>query len=283
MSASSPRTYDELDPAPAWPASWLYHDTSKLTERRAEGLREQIELFAADTGGAPAGQSRYPSRPAIALPRAARRLFGARLDDTLRERRSPRGAFADRPLSLAELGALLDLALGARPEAALPAKAKREETPIAARALRPFPSAGGLYPLEVYVATLACAAVARGIHHYDPVKHALATVAPCPAQGELERLILADNVWGHAAAALVFTGVFARTQAKYGERGYRFALLEAGHAAQNVLLAAQSLGLAGAPIGGFCEDALGAALGLEATKESPLYVVLLGGRAARTP
>lgn len=261
MSSSSPRTYDELAPPPPWPASRLYHENSKLTERRAEAMQEQIELFAVDSAGAPEGQSRYPSRPTIALPRAKRRLFGPRLDDALRDRRSQKGPFAQRPLSLAELGALLDLSLGARPEAV---------------SLRPFPSAGGLYPVEVYVATLDCASIERGIHHYDPLKHALAKLSPCPPPGDLARLIFADNLREGAAAALIFTGVFERSQGKYGERGYRFVLLEAGHAAQNVLLAAQAMGLAGAPIGGFCEDALGAAMGLDGEKESPVYVVLLG-------
>jgi SagB-type dehydrogenase family enzyme len=276
MSKSSPRTYDELDPAPRWPASRLCHENSKLTERRAEALQEQIELFAADSAGAPAAQSRYASRPVIALPRAKRRLFGARLDDALRDRRSQRGPFASRPLELTELGALLDLSVGARPEATPKAETKSESPSAPTLQLRPFPSAGGLYPVEVYVAALSCASVERGIHHYDPGKHALAKVAPCPAKGELDRLIFADNLGDGAAAALILTGVFERAQAKYGERGYRFVLLEAGHAAQNVLLAAQSMGLAGAPIGGFCEDALGAAMGLDATRESPVYVVLLG-------
>jgi SagB-type dehydrogenase family enzyme len=276
---SSPRSYDELEPPPRWPASRLYHENSKLTYRRAEALQEQIELFAADAAGnAPEAQSRYPTRPTVALPRAKRRLFGARLDDTLRDRRSQRGPFATRPLALTELGALLDLALGARREA--PVKtAKKSEAPVTASPLlRAFPSAGGLYPVEVYVAALSCASVERGIHHYDPTKHALARISACPATPDLARMIFTDNLGNGAAAALIFTGVFERTQAKYGERGYRFALLEAGHAAQNVLLAAQSLGLAAAPIGGFCEDALGAAMGLEAAKESPVYVVLIGGR-----
>jgi SagB-type dehydrogenase family enzyme len=270
MSQSSPRTYDELDPPPRWPASRLYHENSKLTERRAEALQEQIELFAADAAGAPDAQSRYPSRPTIALPRAKRRLFGPRLDDALRDRRSQRGPFARRPLLLTELGALLDLSLGAR----------REAPPAETRRLRPFPSAGGLYPVEIYLAALECESVERGIHHYDPAKHALASVSPCPIPSDLARLIFADNLWDGAAAALIFTGVFERSQAKYGERGYRFVLLEAGHAAQNVLLAATSIGLAGAPIGGFCEDALGASMGLDREKESPVYVVLLGGRDA---
>ena len=275
---SSPRSYDELDPPPRWPSSRIYHESSKLTERRAEALQEQIERFAADSGGAPEGQSRYPSRPTIALPHAKRRLFGPRLDDALTGRRSQRRPFARRPLLLTELGALLDLAVGARREA--PAKtATKSKDPVAASPLlRAFPSAGGLYPVEVYVAALECASVERGIHHYDPTKHALARVSPCPAQPDLARLIFTDNLGDTAAAALIFTGVFERTQAKYGERGYRFVLLEAGHAAQNVLLAAQSLGLAAAPIGGFCEDALGAAMGLDPGKESPVYVVLIGGR-----
>jgi SagB-type dehydrogenase family enzyme len=275
----SPRTYDELDPPPRWPSSRLYHESSKLTQRRAEALQEQIELFAADSAGAaPEAQSRYPSRPTVTLPRAKRRLFGARLDDTLAGRRSQRGPFAGSPLTLAELGALLDLSVGARREA--PSKtAKKSADPVTASPLlRAFPSAGGLYPVEVYVAALSCASVERGIHHYDPTKHALARLAPCPAKPDLAPLIFTDNLGDGAGAALIFTAVFERTQAKYGERGYRFALLEAGHAAQNVLLAAQSLGLAAAPIGGFCEDALGAVMGLDPGRESPVYVVLIGGR-----
>ena len=207
------------------------------------------------------------------MPRAKRRLIGPRLDDALRDRRSQRGPFASRSLLLTELGALLDLAVGASRQA--PSKETKGQEPPEPRDLRPFPSAGALYPVEVYLAALSCASVERGIHHYDAFKHALASVAPCPAPGDLARLIFADDLWQGAAAALIFTGVF---QAKYGERGYRFALLEAGHAAQNVLLVAQSLGLAAAPIGGFCEDTLGAAMGLDATRESPVYVILVGGR-----
>ncbi|MEP7124830.1 MAG: SagB/ThcOx family dehydrogenase [Byssovorax sp.] len=214
----------------------------------------------------------------MALPRAKRRLFGPRLDDTLRDRRSQQGPFASRPLPLASLGALLDLAVGARRQAPSKANAKGDAAPAEVALLRPFPSAGGLYPLEVHVAALACASVERGFYHHDPAAHALARLGPCPAEADLSRLIFADNLWPGAAAALIFTAVLERTQAKYGERGYRFALIEAGHAAQNVLLAAGALGLVAAPIGGFCEDALGAAMGLDAARESPLYVVLIGAR-----
>ena len=271
MRAAAPRDYDEIDPPPPWPLSRLYHENSKLTERRALELQEQIARFA--DGGeapllAPTTGTVHPSRPSIALPRAGRRLFGARLDDALRGRRSQRGPFAPARLGPAQIGALLDLAFGTTGE--LPAG----ETPARSRA---FPSAGALYPIEIYVAALDCPALGRDVHHYDVEHHALSRLAACPARGELERMIFADGLWDHAALAIVFTGVFERTQAKYGERGYRFVLLEAGHAAQNLLLVARSMGLGAAPIGGFCEDALGAALGLDEARESPVYVVLVGG------
>lgn len=275
MSTSAPREYHELDVGSGsplqWPLSRLYHENSKLTERRAPSLREQLDLFASDREGSRVGGAgkSYPTRPAVALPKARRRLFGARLDDTLRARRSHRGGFPRAGLRLDHLGALLDLAVGATGEA------PGAEGPH----LRAFPSAGGLYPLEVYVAALGGAPLEGGIHHYDAARHALARVAPCPGREDLARMIFADEeAWEHAAAAIVLTGVFDRTQAKYGERGYRFVLLEAGHAAQNLLLVAQSLGLPAIPIGGFCEDTLGEAMGLPGAKESPLYVVLLGGR-----
>lgn len=264
----APRTHAELTPPPAWPLSRLYHENSKLTARRALALREQIDLFASAESGPPEGPKVYPSRKTVELPRVRRRLLGPRLDDTLRARRSQRGPFEGGPLRLVELAALLDLSVGVTREAAAGTGDPGRQ--------RAYPSAGGLYPLEIYLVALACPPLETGLYHHDAPRRALALVAPCPPLADLQRLIFADDLWPTAAAALVFTAVLDRTQAKYGERGYRFILLEAGHAAQNVLLAATSLGLSAAPIGGFCEDTLGSALGLDRTVESPVYAILLG-------
>ena len=260
----APRTYEELTAPPPWPLSRLYHENSSLGERRALELREQIERFSDDDGAPREAPKTYPSRPSTPLPRARRPLFGARLDETLRERRTQRGPFAGGPIPLAQIGALLDLALGVTGSTG------------EAASLRAYPSAGALYPLETYLFALDCPPLEQFVFHHDPHRRALAHLAPCPPPADLRRMIFADDLWEGAAAALVLTGVFSRTQAKYGERGYRFVLLEAGHAAQNVLLAARSLGLSAAPIGGFCESALGAAMGLDARGESPVYVILLG-------
>jgi SagB-type dehydrogenase family enzyme len=147
---------------------------------------------------------------------------------------------------------------------------------------RAYPSAGALYPLEFYLAARTCEGVPQAMYHFDPLRHVLANIAPLPTDALFMRLVFAEtptcNLLENAAVVLIMTAVFDRTQTKYGERGYRFALLEAGHAAQNVLLCATAAGLDAVPLGGFCEDALGEALGLDARQESPLHVLLLGAR-----
>jgi SagB-type dehydrogenase family enzyme len=86
-------------------------------------------------------------------------------------------------------------------------------------------------------------------------------------------------VLDEAAALLVVTAVFPRTQFKYGQRGYRFALLEAGHVVQNVLLAAADLGLPALPLGGFYDRRLDAIVGADGLDEASVYSVALGGAA----
>ena len=80
-----------------------------------------------------------------------------------------------------------------------------------------------------------------------------------------------------AAAVVLIAAIFGRTRFKYGLRGYRFALLEAGHVAQNVLLAATALGLAAVPLGAFYDRRMDAFLGLDGVNESSLYAIALGG------
>lgn len=139
---------------------------------------------------------------------------------------------------------------------------------------RPTPSAGGLYPLEQYTITRA------GIAHYITRGHALEPVASAPAPGELTACFYGQP-WAEAAGAvIVLTAVFARTQAKYGPRGYRFALLEAGHAGQNICLLAQERGLGAVCLGGFVDSRLNALLRIDGRSEAALYAVAVGHSAA---
>jgi SagB-type dehydrogenase family enzyme len=146
--------------------------------------------------------------------------------------------------------------------------------------LRAAPSGGALYPTEVYVAVRdgGCDAVPPGLFHYNPVRGDLALIAADVTERLASATPYPDAV-ATAGATLVFTMILERTRFKYGERGYRFALLEIGHMAQNSLLAATALGLAGVPLGGFYDDEANEVLGVDGVTETIVYLVAVGRRS----
>jgi SagB-type dehydrogenase family enzyme len=137
------------------------------------------------------------------------------------------------------------------------------------RGHRAAPSAGALYPLELYVA------LPDGLGHYLPDRHTLETVSREDMRLTLWGAGLQQDAIRDAAAVFVVTGVVARTAAKYGGRAERYVWLEAGHAAQNLLLQAVALGLAAVPIGAFDDRAVAGALSLPSGC-SPLYLIPVG-------
>ena len=193
-------------------------------------------------------------------------------DAVVRERRSDR-EFGSAPISLAELAAVLEAAYGRTHQ--LLADAPDAVGPQ----LRAVPSGGGLYPLEVYAFAWRVDDLAAGLYHFDPLRRVLEVVQP----GDLASAVAAAMVYPdpatRCAVFLCVTAVFWRTRFKYGLRGYRFALLEAGHLAQNAILAATALGLASVPLAGFFDARLDEVLGLDGVEESVLYSVAIGRRA----
>lgn len=135
--------------------------------------------------------------------------------------------------------------------------------------LRTAPSAGALYPLEVYVVSAA------GLRHYEPQGHRLRRLDARDLRGALARAALGQECVARAPAVFVIAGVRARTEAKYGARSGRYLDMEAGHAAQNLLLQAVTLGLGGVPVGAFDDEAVRATLGLPRGHQ-PLYLVPIG-------
>lgn len=135
---------------------------------------------------------------------------------------------------------------------------------------RTSPSAGALYPLELYLVT------ARGVFHYEPLAHALTRWRSGDRRNPLQQASLGQDPVSGAPAVFVFAAVYARTEAKYGAaRGRRYVHLEAGHAAQNLLLEAAALGLATVPVGAFHDEAVRKALELPGDQE-PIYLVPVG-------
>jgi SagB-type dehydrogenase family enzyme len=162
--------------------------------------------------------------------------------------------FAQEALTLEEIGQLLWAAQGV----------------TSPEGLRTAPSAGALYPLEIYTLT------AEGLHHYHPDTHTLELWSEGDRREDLAAAALGQDSLRQAPLILVFTAVYNRTEAKYGAaRGPRYVHMEAGHSGQNVLLQAEALGLAGVPIGAFYDDQVGRVLNLP-EGESPLYLIPLG-------
>ena len=114
------------------------------------------------------------------------------------------------------------------------------------RPFRSAPSGGALYPLELYAWVRSVDGLRPGLYHYDPYEHELDDLGPA----ELEHAFVQQDLVGSSAAGILIGSVFFRSVFKYGERGYRFVLLEAGHVAQNAVLAARAEGSPRSPSGG---------------------------------
>jgi SagB-type dehydrogenase family enzyme len=135
---------------------------------------------------------------------------------------------------------------------------------------RTAPSAGGTYPLEVSVA------LAQGVYHYEPVRHRLERRVDLDVRRHLAQVALQQSVLADAPAVFVVSSVARRTAQRYGaERSMRYVLLEAGHAAQNLLLMAVALELGAVVIGAFHDARVHETLGL-AQGEEPLYLIPVG-------
>lgn len=142
---------------------------------------------------------------------------------------------------------------------------------------RTAPSAGALYPLELYLVAGEVRALAPGIYRYVPGKHQLEPVATGDLRRQLCAAALAQECVAAGAAVFVFTAVERRTTRKYGPRGVRYVHIEVGHAAQNLALQATALGLGTVTVGAFDDAAVACLLQLPAG-EAPLYLMPVGLR-----
>lgn len=212
------------------PSTWL---------RTSPGIEEVREVAAS------------PPPEEMALPKP--RLQGdISLEEALAQRRSVR-SFTEEELTLEEISQLLWAAQGM----------------TAAWGGRTAPSAGALYPLEVYVAT------ANGLYHYVPQGHKVIIESQDDLRLKLWKAGLEQDVIRDAPAVFVITAIYERTAKKYGGRAERYVKLEAGHACQNVLLQSVVLHLGAVPIGAFYDDQVQAALSLPPDHE-PLYLIPVG-------
>ena len=180
------------------------------------------------------------------------------VEHALRMRRSVR-SYQDDPLDLSEISQILWSAQGITSH----------------RRFRTAPSAGALYPLELYVIAGNVKNLSPAIYKYQPGKHVLVKIVAGDMRSELSRAALGQSAIKKAPTVLLFCAVFERTTGKYGRRGIRYVHMEVGHAAQNVCLQAIALGLKTAVIGAFRDTDVEKVANL-ADNEQPLYLVPMG-------
>jgi SagB-type dehydrogenase family enzyme len=202
-------------------------------------------------------------RGAVALPEV-RREGSVSVEGALAHRRSVR-TYAAEPLTLAEVGQLLWAAQGV----------------TSGDGGRTAPSAGALYPLEIYLVAGNVSGLPPGAYRYDPKRHRLLHHKHGDLREGLAELALEQSWVAEAPALLVFAAVPKRTARKYGGRALRYVHIEVGHAAQNVYLQAAALGLGTVMVGAFEDAPLGRVLGLPSA-ERPVSLMPVGRPKGRT-
>ena len=183
------------------------------------------------------------------------------IEEALLRRRSVR-QYSNDPLTQAEISQLLWAAQGITDSAS---------------GKRTAPSAGALYPLEIYLAASNIQGFQAGVYHYLPHENALEAVSMGDPLDALSKAALNQECVRDGAAALVFAAIYERTTGKYKDRGIRYVHIEVGHAAQNVLLQAGAMELGSVVIGAFDDSAVHRVIGMQ-ENERALYIIPLGHR-----
>ena len=182
------------------------------------------------------------------------------VEQSLLKRRSIR-TFTEEPLTLQELSQLLWASQGITDT----------------RGYRTSPSAGGLYPLELYVVAGDVENLNPGIYKYRPQEHVMVLISIGDSRAELAAAALSQSCVEKGALAIVITAVYSRTMSKYGERGIRYVHIEVGHAAQNICLQATAMDLGTVTVGAFHDEEVASILCLP-EEEEPLYILPVGNK-----
>ncbi len=185
-------------------------------------------------------------------------IGGVSLEEALSKRRSIRD-YREEPLRLEDVSQLLWAGQGITSD----------------WGGRTAPSAGGLYPLKLYLVAGNVDGLAAGVYEYYPERHELAMIKEGDVREQMARASL-DQTWVKEGAIDILRAAdYETTTDKYGERGLRYVYMEAGHAAQNICLQATALNLGAVTVGAFGDDEVRETAGVPAN-ENPLYLIPVG-------
>lgn len=227
------------------------------TKYRARLTRDDVVQHV----GRPELYKSYPDSITVSLPMFEPEQL-VTLDKILSDRKSVR-RFQAEPLSPGQLSYLLWASDGIQ----------RSEQGYE---FRTAPSAGALYPIETYIVANDVSDLEPGVYHYGLREHALERIRTGDHREQIAAAALGQTTCAKAPAVFAWTAIFARATCKYGQRAYRYIYLDAGHIAENLALAAVSLGLGTCQIGALFDDEVNKLLGVDGVRESIVYMSVVG-------
>jgi SagB-type dehydrogenase family enzyme len=237
----------------------------------SEPLSEENAIIPREAEGRPSYEAIEPvseirseqSEITYILP-APRTDSDVSVEQALAQRRSRRN-FQGEPISAEQLSQILWAAYGIT-----------EPRPDAPRGgLRTTPSAGALFPLQIYVVIGNVEGIEPGVYRYVSEEHKLVQIISGDVRSELASAALGQNSVRNASAIVAYSSDFAVMLPRYGERGIMYTYIEVGHSAQNVYLQAEALGLGTVAVGAFTDSQVAEVLNLP-ENETPLYLMPFG-------
>ncbi|MFX0003557.1 MAG: SagB/ThcOx family dehydrogenase [Candidatus Hodarchaeota archaeon] len=143
-------------------------------------------------------------------------------------------------------------------------------------AFRTVPSAGGLYPIEVYPVINNVENLNSGIYHYHIVKHSLELLKEGDFRTDIAKACLDQQMAFNSAVNFIWTAIISRSKWKYLQRCYRYIYMDVGHIGQNFYLIAEALNLGACTIGAIYDNELNALLDIDGVHETAIYVGVIG-------
>ena len=189
------------------------------------------------------------------------------VEKTMAERRSQR-SFQDKELSAEQLSQILWAAYGITEP--------RTDRAFLRGGFRTAPSAGALYPFEIYAVVGKVKGIEQGVYRYTAQEHKIERTIDQDIRTELRAAALGQAMVEEAPLVIVYSAIFSRMTGKYGERGReRYVCIDLGHSAQNIYLQAGALRLGTCAIGAFVDGRVAQVLQLS-EEEEPLYLMPVG-------
>jgi SagB-type dehydrogenase family enzyme len=259
---------------------WDFHDLlfhTRSTEGRHANPLGGLYPYAGVISPLPAVRRRWPGKKINLHKYSAAHPGAISAATLLRERHSTRSFDDQRPITLAELSRFLDST--ARVQSRLSSRLELGDGgPVVTYAVRPYPSGGGCYELELYLAVDKCEGLARGFYHYDAGGHALVPIDV--RKNELEALLTgAQSAMGAPAAPQILITIaarFGRTSWKYSSIAYALILKDVGVLIQTLYMMATDMGLGGCAIGIANIDLFAKVTGIEFHVEGPVGQFAIG-------